>query len=126
MPNRLLPGQRRKFRVLITRIGQQVDILRPDGTATENEFGKVDDNDVTRSKVDEAYARRIYSSNEERPDMRITTGGRRSEDAPRLVFPYGTDVQRDDHIEFPNGDIYRIDDHVPHEMHDEYRVEDVT
>lgn len=126
MVDRLLPSQKRKFRVLLSRIGQRVDILRPDGTATENQFGKVDDGDVSRSKIGETICRRIYASEEERPQRRLIQGGRRSQDNPRLAFPKDTDVQQDDYIVFPNGDTYRIDKFVPWETHDEYRVEDVT
>lgn len=126
MPDRLLPSQKRKFRVLISRIGQRVEILRPDGTATENDFGKVDDGDITRSKVGETICRRIYASDEERPQMRLTQGGRRPEDNPRLAFPKDSNVQRNDHIVFPNDDTYRLDKFVDWETHDEYRVEDVT
>jgi len=126
MGGRLLPTQRKKLEVLITRAGDNVDILRPDGTATENQFGKVDDGDVTRSKVGSAWSKRIYSTNDERPDKRLTAGGRRREDNPVLMFPHGTDVQEDDHIEFPDGDVYMIQNQLRNDTHAEYRVENVT
>lgn len=141
MVERLFPNKTRHLNVIFHRVGEEVVVKRDDGTATENEYGKVEDDEVSYVELGyggneygttaysgtPVYAKRLYPSYEGRPDEMGTIGGRVDVDNPRIAFPQNIDVQEGDRVEFVDENTtYFIEQRVPRETHNEFRATLVT
>lgn len=115
-------GKRTHVAAIIYRTGNEVTIKRDDGTASENRYGKVSDNDRTFSTVDTEYARRLYNSRGNRDSQQIVEGGRLDEDTPRIAFKHDTAAQENDHVTFPSGQTYSLDKKSQRDTHTEFRA----
>lgn len=115
-------GKRTHVAAIIYRIGKEVSITRPDQTATENQYGKVSDGDRTYSQVTTEHARRIYAQEGNEPQQQIVSGGRLSQETPRIAFKNDTQAQEGDRVTFPGGNTYELDEQVPKDTHIEYRA----
>lgn len=93
-----LYAARRRFRLAINRLGERVEIRRPDGTATENKYGKVEDKNY--AVVAEEFAIRIDRDREEEAHERVVDGGVFDTDQPRILFPLDADIREDDRVAF--------------------------
>lgn len=101
---------------MIWRAGEQITIKRPDGSETENIFGKKDDTDVTFSTVSsDEYGYRYEPTADSRDRSGTVPGGRVRTHEPHIALALDTAVQQDDLIEFPNGDQYAVTAPLVHE-----------
>lgn len=137
MVDRLFPNKKRHLEVLLHRVGQEVHVFRPDGTATANRYGKVEDVDISYTRVgygayeygqqaysgEPIYARRLYGGYDDRPGENNEVGGHVNIDSPRIAFSSDVDVQEDDRVEFvAEGVTYLLERKVPRETHNEFRA----
>lgn len=119
---RLFQGKERLARVALHRVGETVDVLRDDGSSTENQYGKIEDDERTYNVVGQEVARRIYSSTSDRPGEADVTGGRLPTENPRILFEKDAAVQDNDRVAFSDGRTYVLDEEVPLDTHTSYRV----
>jgi hypothetical protein len=122
MTDILLPGKATLVEAVFKRTGSQVDILRGDGTAAKNKYGKIEDQDRTYTVVATEYGKRMYGSYGERNREEDVQGGRVSQENARVALSADTDAQVDDRVEFPDGRVYHLDAEVPRETHYEYKT----
>lgn len=122
MSGELFDGKQRLGRVILNRVGKQVDVLRADGSATENKYGKIEDDERSYDVVGQETARRIYANESDRPGEADVTGGRLDSENPRILFGSGADVTDDDRVRFPDNKVYVLDEEAPLDTHTSYRV----
>lgn len=122
MANQLFGGKRTHVSDIIYSVGEPVDILQPDNTATENRYGKVSDTDRSFSKVDEEHARRIYETDNDEQSQQIVEGGRLDEDTPQIAMMHDTVADTGYHLRFPDGSEYELDREVPKDTHTQFRA----
>lgn len=118
----MLPNKERLARVMIYRTGHDVEIMRADGTATENKYGKVSDTDVSYTKVADETARRMYNRRDREPSEGGVDGGRINTDSPRIAMFKDTAAQEDDRLVFETGEEYVLDEAIERDTHTEFRV----
>lgn len=119
----LLRSARRRTKLALSHIGQEVVVERPDGTATEDKFGKVGEDDVTWSEVaTDEVAYRAYPNYDNERGRARATGGRVRTDSPNILLELETDVQEGDRITFDDGETYEIDRLQRRASHTETRV----
>lgn len=88
----ILPAQRRTATVAINRFGEDCVISKPDGSTTEDGYGKVSAKDNSFAAVDTESVVRTYGSRgrTSEPIKSRDVGGRRPADSPLLVLRYDT------------------------------------
>lgn len=121
MNGALFGAKRTEAAAIIYRVGSPVSVLRAEQTATENRYGKVNDTDRTFSEVGNEHARRLYESSGNEPQQQLVTGGRLSQESPRIAFKHDTIAEEGDRVRFPSGTEYVLDERVPRDTHVEYR-----
>lgn len=107
--NALIKASRLRSKMSIKHTGEEVSVERPDGTATTNKFGKVDDGDVTWTSVGDEFAYRARAASDEEPGRSRATGGRVRTDSPNILLPEDSVVQEGDRLTFDDGEQYIID-----------------
>lgn len=122
MPQNSHAGRSRTGTIVIARSGTTADILEPDGTATENEYGKTESSEETFTKVAEEPARRVYNTRDDFPAKAYATGGRVDDDNPLVLLKKDTVADEGYRVSFPNGATYELDEELYFETHSEYRV----
>lgn len=103
MSSPLIGGRELQAKVLIWRVGDSITIKRPDGSETENMFGKKDDTDLTFdtvSTVERGYRFDPSRSNSLR--AAVAVGGRADMHEPHVALGHDTEAQEDDLLEFPD------------------------
>lgn len=121
--SRLFTGRQRTADVMLSRFGTEVTIRRPDGTATLNEYGKVEDSDQTYNTVTTERAVRWYRARDDHPGEARVTGGRIDTENPWLFVAHDTQMQEDDRIEFSDtNQTYVVDELISRQTHTEARV----
>lgn len=119
----LIKASRRRSKIVLSRIGEEVTVRRPAGTATENKFGKVSDADITWEEVaTDEIAYRAYPGDDDEPNRARASGGRVRTDDPNILLEEGTQVQEGDRLEFDDGEVYEIDRLFERGAHNETRV----
>jgi hypothetical protein len=107
--------------IAIKRLGDKVIVRKPDGSATENKYGKVETNDVTYTDTEETYARRVYRFEDEFPAEAGVVGGRVDTDTPRILLPKDVEVNEEWRVHFINSDeTYVLDEEIHREIMHEY------
>lgn len=122
MTDPLLASNRSNLKMRIYRRGAECDILRADGTATENRYGKVSDTDQTYSVETQEYFHRIYEEASMRESESQVQGGRINEDDARLASFYNTVAEEGDRVEFPDGTKFALDRRMDFDTHTEWQV----
>lgn len=124
MTRRALPrSARRRVKQSLSQIGEQIVVERPDGTGTEDKFGKVGDDSITWETVtDEEYAYRSYPNYDNERGRARAPGGRVRTDSPNILLPRDTLVQEGDRLTFDDGETYEIDRLQKRASHTETRV----
>jgi len=126
MTGPLLGGNRTTIASIIYRTGNEADILRPDGQATENRYGKVSDGDVNYTVEDTETFRRIYQSEVERGSEQLVIGGRLDDEEPRIAARHDTGAQEGDRLQFADGSTYSLESRIGRDTHVEFRTTLVT
>lgn len=123
MENSLFGSKAELAAITIKRAGVLATVLRADGTETENDYGKVEDDERTYNQIADVHAARIYGSETDRPRDAGVLGGRLGSENPRIAFRKDADVQEDDRVEFPDtGRKYVLEAEIPYHTHTEYRA----
>lgn len=118
-----LDGKARLGHVVIARMGDEATISRADGTAPENQYGKIEDDDRTFSDVATEEVFRGYTSSADFPDEANAAGGRLNSDDPRLAFKKDTAAQEDDRVTFSDtGRTYVLKEEIPRPTHTLFRA----
>lgn len=107
--NSRIKSSRLRSKITIKHVGEEAAVERPDGTATENKFGKVDDGDVAWTSVGDVFAYRARASSDEEPERSRATGGRIRTDSPNILLPVDPGVREGDRLTFSDGEQYIID-----------------
>jgi hypothetical protein len=126
MTGPLFGGKRTHIAAILYRTGSDVDVLRPDGNATENRYGKVADSDVSYSSVASERARRIYLSETPRGAEQVVTGGRLNTEDPRIALMDDTVAKEGDRLRFPDGQRYSLESRIDRDTHVEFRTTLIT
>lgn len=122
MSGMLFPAKQRLATVMLHRVGQDVKIKRPTGSAGTNDYGKVEDGDRNYETIDHTVAYRMFRSGSEGPRESRVSGGRVDVDNPRIAAPRDTRIQEDDRVVFTDtGRTYHADEMIPRETHYEFR-----
>lgn len=120
---RLTDSQGRLGKVMLKRVGVEGDITRPDGTATENRYGKIEDGDRTWADVATERVYPTYGGDNDLPSEARTTGGRINRESPTLAFATDTAAQEDDRVTMSDtGRTYVLIEKIPHELYTAYRA----
>jgi len=122
MDSKLLRANRRQVAVALKRLGSLMSIRRPDGTAVENDYGKVEDGDLDYDDAGEAYGRRTYWSESDYPSVAVSSAGDLNTDEPIIITQADADLEEDDRIDFPDGDTYNVDRVIPFGSHQYIQV----
>lgn len=123
MTGRLFSGNARTATVLIDRVGVRADVYEPDGTATENKYGKFSDTDITYTKRSEEVLHRSFPDDDMRQRERSVSGGTVDMSSPNILASNDVVLQEDWHVEFPDGERYRLIEEMEFPTHQEWRVE---
>lgn len=101
----LVDGSRRKVKTIIWRIGDNVSIMRADGTESRNKYHKKDDTDLTF--VEQSNDEYAYKLDENQIETQ-QEGGRQERHTPNIALAHDTIVQEDDRLDFPDGRKYHV------------------
>jgi len=113
----------RLAKAMLHRYGHDVTVERPAGSAPENKYGKVSDEDKTWNTVENTVARRVYDSTRARPRESRGLGGRVDVDSPLIVLPKDSDAQEGDRVKLSNDSkIYYLDQEISWDTHKEFRT----
>ena len=126
MTGPLLGGNRTTIATIIYRTGNEAAILRPDGSATENRYGKTSDGDRTYSAQGTEKFRRIYPYERERGSQQQVSGGRLDDEDPQIIAHYDTIAQEGDRLRFPDGQEYNLDSRASRDTHVKFQTTLVT
>lgn len=122
MTGELFDGKADLAEIAFRRSGDIANVLREDGTATENKYGKVSDTDKSYSKVGETVAKLMYGSYDERRREDSVQGGKVRMETPRVAVPKDSIAQEDDLVEMPDGERFQLDAKVTRETHNEFKA----
>lgn len=100
---------RSTVRSALNRFGQRAEVRRPDGTATENRYGKIEDKSY--KVVDTITAIRRTRRFSDEAQERTVDGGVINTDQPRIVAPLDANIQTDDRLAFLSELVIASNDH---------------
>lgn len=123
MTGRLFSGRERTAAVLLDRVGVHATLRKPDGTATENKYGKVSDSDINFVDDGQITAHRLYPNDDSRQRESSVEGGAVDLSTPRIAVQNGTGLQEEWRVAFPDGEVYRLIEKIPRKTHEEWRAE---
>lgn len=121
MASSFLPAKAELVKVMLNRVGMSADIDRPDGSASENKYGKIEDGDITWQSVGTETLYRQHLGSNDQPREESVVGGRVDRENPVVIAGRDTDVQEDDRLTFSDGRRYRVDQKMPRQTHNEFR-----
>lgn len=122
MTGELFDGKRDLVEIAFRRSGDIADVLREQGGATENKYGKISDTDKSYTKIGETVVKLMYGSYDERRREDAVQGGNVRMETPRVAVPKDTIAQEDDLVEMPDGERYQLDAKVTRETHTEFKA----
>lgn len=124
---RLFAARERTADVALSRFGTEITIRRPDGTATLNEYGKIEDSDESYTQVATEFAVRWYRARDDYPGEATVDGGRVDTENPWLFLAADTQASEDDRVEFSDtGQVYVVDEMIPRQAYKQARVTPVN
>lgn len=122
MMGRLTEAHGRLGKAILKKVGYEADIKRPDGSASKNKYGKIEDGDRTWTTVATERAYPTYTAGD-LPNEAQTQGGRINTDEPVIALPVDTDAQEDDRVTMSDtGRTYTLIEEVPHELYTAFQT----
>lgn len=121
--SRVFRSRTRTFAVAAKRMGERFTILRADGSAVENEYGKIEDDDRDFEPAGEEYGIPWYRGRDDYSASASVEGGRVNTDNPWFYVREDTAVEEDDRIRVEHsGRVYVVNRLVDETTHKILRV----